>query len=202
MNPITGDSVSFGNVTKYALSKNGELCAFVSIAGDSIDSVQVAYFNTNKKKFTSVFNKPGFSENISVDEQGKQFVFTYSTDTIKEKAFDLYYSKLSKNKLTLISGEDFSNLTTGWSVSKNGNIYFNKSGSELYFGTAPKPEAAQKDTLTEDEKVSVDIWNWKDLQLQPQQLKQLDKEKKRSYIAVYFPKKDVVVQLADKELNL
>jgi len=201
MNPITGDSVSFGNVTKYALSKNGELCAFVSIAGDSIDSVQVAYFNTNKKKFTSVFNKPGFSENISVDEQGKQFVFTYSTDTIKEKAFDLYYSKLSKNKLTLISGEDFSNLTTGWSVSKNGNIYFNKSGSELYFGTAPKPEAAQKDTLTEDEKVSVDIWNWKDLQLQPQQLKQLDKEKKRSYIAVYFPKKDVVVQLADKEIK-
>ncbi len=103
--------------------------------------------------------------------------------------------------MNLISGNDFSNLTVGWTVSKNGNIYFNKSGSELYFGTAPKPELPPKDTLTEDEKVSVDIWNWKDIQLQPQQLKQLDKEKKRSYTTVYYPKKDVVVQLADKEIK-
>ncbi len=201
MNPITGDSVSFKNVTKYAFSKNGELCAFVTIAGDSIDSVHVAYYNTNKKKYTSVFNKPGFSENISVDEQGKQFVFTYSTDTIKEKAFGLYYSNLSKNKLNLISGNDFSNLTAGWSVSKNGKIYFNKTGSELYFGTAPQPVHMPKDTLTEDEKVSVDIWHWKDIQLQPQQLKQLEKEKKRSYVAVYFPKSDKITQLANEKIK-
>ncbi len=201
MNPITGDSVSFKDVTKYAFSKNGELCAFISVAGDSIDSVHVAYYNTNKKKYTSVFNKPGFSENISVDEQGKQFVFTYSTDTIKEKAFGLYYSNLLKNGLDLISGNDFSNLAADWSVSKNGKIYFNKTGSELYFGTAPQPVHIPKDTLTEDEKVSVDIWNWKDIQLQPQQLKQLEKEKKRSYVAVYFTKDKKVVQLANKEIE-
>ena len=201
MNPISGDSISFNNVTKYAFSKNGELCAFVSVAGDSIDSVHVAYYNTNKKKYTSVFNKPGFSENISVDEQGKQFVFTYSTDTIKEKAFGLYYSNLKKTKPNLISGNSFSNLVSDWTVSKNGKIYFNESGTELYFGTAPKPVHIPKDTLTDDEKVSVDIWNWKDVQLQPQQLKQLDKEKKRSYVAVYFPKNDKIVQLADKQIK-
>jgi dipeptidyl aminopeptidase/acylaminoacyl peptidase len=201
MNPITGDSVSFGNVTKYAFSKNGELCAFVSVVGDSIDSVHVAYYNTNKMKYTSAFNKPGFSENISVDEQGKQFAFTYSTDTIKEKAFGLYYSNLAKDNLNLISGDNFSNLTADWSVSKNGKIYFNEAGTELYFDTAPKPEPAPKDTLTKDEKVNVDIWNWKDIQLQPQQLKQLEKEKKRSYTAVYFPKKDKVIQLADEKIK-
>ena len=188
LNPITGDSVSFKNVTKYAFSKNGELCAFVSVAGDSIDSVHVACYNTDKKKYTSVFNKSGFSENITVDELGKQFVFTYSSDTIKEKAFGLYYSNLSKNKLNLISGNDFSNLTDNWSVSKNGKIYFNESGNELYFGTTPKPEPTPKDTLTDDEKVSVDIWNWKDIQLQPQQLKQLEKEKKRSLCCCLFSK--------------
>ena len=201
MNPITGDSVSFKNVTKYAISKNGELCAFVSVAGDSIDSVNVAYYNTNKKKYTSVFNKAGFSENISVDDQGKQLAYTFSTDTIKEKAFGLYYSNISKNNLDLISGDDFSNLKEGWSVSKNGKIYFSEQGSELYFGTAPKPEPTPKDTLTKDEKVSVDIWNWKDIQLQPQQLKQLEQEKKRSYIAVYYPKKKDLVQLADEQIK-
>jgi len=201
MNPITGDSVSFNNVTQYDFSKNGELCAFVTVTRDSIDSVQVAYYTTKKKKYISVFNKAGFSKNISVDKQGKQFVFTYSTDTIKEKAFGLYYSNLSKNSLELISGIDFSNLVNGWTVSKNGKIYFNELGTELYFGTAPKPVHIPKDTLTKDEKVSVDIWNWKDIQLQPQQLKQLDNEKKRSYVAVYFPKDNRIVQLANKQVK-
>lgn len=201
MNPITGDSVSFKNVTKYAMSKNGDLCAFISIAGDSIDSVQVAYYNTKKKKYTSVMYKPGFSENISVDNKGKQLAFTFSSDTIKEKVFGLYYSSLSKNNIDLISGDDFSELNEGWSVSKNGKIYFNDSGTELYLGTAPKPEPMPKDTLTEDEKVSVDIWNWKDIQLQPQQLKQLEDEKKRSYTAVYYPKKNHLVQLADEKIK-
>ncbi|MFK5855817.1 MAG: prolyl oligopeptidase family serine peptidase [Bacteroidota bacterium] len=201
MNPITGDSVSFKNVTKYAFSKNGELCAFVSVVGDSIDSVQVAYYNTKKQKFTSLFNKPGFSENISVDEQGKQFAFTFSTDTIKEKVFELYYSKINIAAPINISGINSSNIADGWSVSKNGKIYFNKSGSELYFGTAPKPIPLPKDTLTADEKVSVDIWNWQDIQLQPQQLKQLDNEKKRSYVAVYYPKNKSVVQLANESVK-
>ena len=200
MNPVTGDSVSFKNVTKYALSKNGDLCAFISVAGDSIDSVLVAYYNTKKQRYTSVLNQPGFSENISVDEQGKQFAFTYSSDTIKEKSFSLYYSDLSNN-INLITGDNFSRLNDGWAVSKNGKIYFNKFGSELYFGTAPKPEPIAKDTLTDDEKVSVDIWNWKDIQLQPQQLKQLEREKKRSYTAVYYPKKDQIVQLADESIK-
>ncbi len=201
LNPITGDSVSFENVTKYAISKNGNLCSFVRVMGDSIDSIQIAYYNTNNKKYSLIMNEPGYSENIEIDEQGNQFVFTFSTDTIKEKAFGLYYYDVPKNKLKFASGDSFSNLVSNWSVSENGKIYFNKSGSELYFGTVPKPVPALKDTLTEDEKVSVDIWNWKDVQLQPQQLKQLEQEQKRSYTAVYFPKKDRVIQLADEKIK-
>ncbi len=201
MNPVTGDSLSYKDVTKYDLSENGKLCAFVVAVGDSIDSVRVVYFNTGSMKFTTVFAKAGFSENISVDEEGSQIAFTYSADTIKAKAFELYYFNALKNNLHLVSGSNFSNLTSDWSVSKNGNIYFNKYGTELYFGTAPVPEPIIKDTLTADEKVSIDIWNWQDMQLQPQQLKQLASEKKRSYVAVYFPKKNKVIQLADKQIK-
>ena len=58
-----------------------------------------------------------------------------------------------------------------------------------------------KRLMGSDEKVSVDIWNWKDKQLQPQQLKQLDKEIKRSYKAVYFTGNDKIVQLADEKIK-
>ncbi len=201
MNPLTGDSVAFADVSKYIISDNGSTVAFLQKVGDSIDSVMVNYYSTINKELKTVFSDAGYSENIAMDKKGEQLVFTYSSDTIKEKAYGLYYMKLKSDNPLLVSGDNFSRLDEGWSVSPNGDFYFNDAGSELYFGTAPIPEPVPKDTLTDDEKVSVDIWNWQDLQLQPQQLKQLDKEKKRSFVAVYFPGKDKIVQLASPDMK-
>ncbi len=195
INPITGDSISFANVTKYSMSKNGKMCSFIRVLGDSIDSVQVSCFNTQTLKVSLIFSGRGYSENIVLDNKGQQVSFTFSTDTIKEKSFGLYYSVIAKKRLVPVVDSTFSSLPTGWSVSKNSKLYFNDEGSELYFGTALKPQPKTKDTLTDDEKVSVDIWNWKDIKLQPQQLKELAIEKKRSYTAVYFPPEDKVIQI-------
>jgi dipeptidyl aminopeptidase/acylaminoacyl peptidase len=201
MNPVTGDSVSFSNVTKYSFSKNGKLCSFIRIISDSIDSIQIFSYDIPAREKILLFENPGYSENIESDNQGNQIAFTYSSDTIKEKAFRLYYYYFPKRNIKLVSGNDFSKLKPGWSVSSNGKIFFNDSGKELYFGTAPKPNIVPKDTLTEDEKVSVDIWNWQDIRLQPQQLKELEKDKKRSYVAVYFPKNNKIAQLADLKVR-
>jgi hypothetical protein len=47
--------------------------------------------------------------------------------------------------------------------------YFSKDGSKLYFGIAPVPQKEPEDTLLPEEKYSVDVWNYKDDYLQPQQ---------------------------------
>lgn len=201
LNPITNDSVSFKDVKKYSWSDNGLICSFVQAFGDSIDSVRVSYYNTNSKKTSVILNKEGVSENVSVDKTGKQLAFTYSADTVEEKAMELYYYNVNAQKLVSVSGDNFSNLTPGYAVSKNGNIYFNDDATELYFGINEMPITPLKDTLTEDEKVSVDIWNWKDKKLQTQQLKELEREKKRSYLAVYFPKSDKTIQLGQPSIK-
>ncbi len=51
------------------------------------------------------------------------------------------------------------------------------------------------------EVAKVDIWNYKDDYLQPMQLKNADKELKRSYAAVYYPGSKRVIQLSDKDLE-
>ncbi len=201
LNPVTGDSVSFDHISRFAFSKNGRACAMIKTLNDSIDSVYVDVFNTKKQRLVPVFRQKGFSENISVDESGTQLAFTFSSDTAKKKAFGLYYFDIEKKDLKNVSGDQNNRLRKGWSVSKEGKIFFNKKSNELYFGTRPRPAAEPKDTLTEDEKVSLDIWNWQDNLLQPQQLKQLDREKKRSYTAVYFPKDEKLVQLAVPEME-
>jgi hypothetical protein len=199
--PITGDSVSFKNVSEFALSKNGDMAAFIQVRKDSVDSVFVSLYNTVKMESQVVFEGEGVSENVALDVKGEQLAFTFSSDTTKNKAFDLIYynikNKVSEPVLTKEFKENHSDLV----VSKFGKIQFNEKGDELYFGTVKRPEHETKDTLTEDEKVSLDIWNWKDPLLQPHQLKQLKKEQERSYEAVYFPDENKTVQLASEEIE-
>ncbi|WP_163434491.1 hypothetical protein, partial [Escherichia coli] len=61
-----------------------------------------------------------------------------------------------------------------------------------FFGTAPI--LAPKDTsLPEFERVSVDIWNHKDDYLQPVQLKNIENESRRNFLARYdFDSKSII----------
>lgn len=200
-NPISGDSLSFESVSKYSISKIGNTAAFLRVKNDSIDSVSLYVFNAKSKVDKLLFEKAGFAKNIAIDEQGEQLAYTYSSDTAKVKAYGLYYRRITANEQKLVQSNDFLFEGESWSVSPHGKIYFNEAGTELYYGTTLKPEPETKDTLTANEKVSLDIWNWKDPLLQPHQLKDLDKEKKRSYVAVYHPKSGKTIQLGKPELE-
>lgn len=199
--PISNFSTEFENVKKYSISKNGKTFAFIQSTNDSIDSVFVNSFNSHNRINKLIFSSNGYSENISVNEAGDKIVFTFSSDTTKIKTFGLLYKSVNDNDIINISGTDLNNLAEGMSISTDGKIYFNENGSELYFGIRNKPEQEIKDTLTDDEKVSVDIWNWKDNLIQPQQLKEAEKEKKRSFTAVYFPESEKLIPLGDKNLK-
>ena len=85
----------------------------------------------------------------------------------------------------------------GWAPSEFGELNFSDNGQRIFFGTNLKPMAEPKDTLLDDEKPVLDIWSWKDKELQPEQKINMDKEKKRTYLAVYLIEKDKFVQLGD-----
>jgi len=200
-NPISNFLIEFEKVKKYSLSENGKTCAFIQVKQDTTDSISAKLFDTQLLESQLLFSANGCSENISVDALGEQIAFTYSTDTTKIKSFGLFYWSSITNGLVNISGDNFSKLPENNSISTDGKIYFNELGSELYFGIRKKPEPEIKDTLTKDEKVSVDIWNWKDPLLQTQQLKEVKKEKKRSFNTVYLPDSDKLVLLGNDSLR-
>ncbi len=195
-NVSSGDSAGFDHVTHFTLSKNGKTCLFSIVPRDTVDKVVVMTFSTITQKADTLYASKAFVKNVALDENGEQAAFTFSQDTVKNKAYGLFYADLKKDKKIRVSGMNFSNLPKGWSVSTHGDIYFNKTGTELYFGTAPRPLPPLKDTLAPAEKVSLDIWTYHDTLLQPQQKVQLKREKNRSYTAVFFPKDNHLEQLA------
>ena len=107
----------------------------------------------------------------------------------------LYFSPAGKDKAEVVVKTDTAGLTKGWVISDHGAITFSEKGSRVFFGSIPRPAEEKKDDTPDSEKVSVDIWNWQDKQIMPQQILQASAERNRSYMAAYTLATKKVLQL-------
>ncbi|MBC8005075.1 MAG: hypothetical protein H7X84_06350, partial [Verrucomicrobia bacterium] len=204
LNSANGDSVSFKNVTSYYYAPLGSSVAFIRQTNDSLDAAEVMVFNTKKKNVHTLFKQTGTAKKVACDEKGLQYGFLFSTDTLKEKVYSLYYTTLATGEPKAVVTRSSKDMPLGWAPSDFSDLSFCENGKYLHFGTTFAPIAEPKDTLLEDEKPMLDIWSWKDKELQPEQKINLEKEKKRTYKAVYLIEKNQFVQLADptvREVN-
>ena len=195
LNTKTFDTLIFKNISEYYVSKNGGIVAVIQMSTDTIDSSFVKIFDTKSKKVINVFSELGVAKYLTCNNS--QLAFLHSTDTCENKSFILKFWTLKSNKVITVCNSTTSSIPKGWLPSENYSMFFSDDESKLFFGTAPKPVNNKKDTLLDDEKCNLDIWSWNDEQIQPQQLKNLDKEKKRTYLAVYHTQTNNIVQIAD-----
>lgn len=201
-NPVTGIEYRYQDVTEYAVARDGKSISFIQDIPDTskTSSFKVTVFDTQKEKSYQVFEGKGSLKKISSDNSGDYTSFIYSGDTSKIKIYDLWLSKSFDNAIKIVDSSDKS-MPPGWSVSEYSNITFSDDGTRLYFGTASKPLKEPVDTLLEEEKYKLDIWSWDDDLLQPMQKKQLDRETKRTFQAIYHTDRKVMFQLADSTIT-
>jgi len=199
-NPVSDEKYTYSDVTDFTLSSNGKLVTYLEVTGDSVDFSRIYNFDTAPKESSLIWEKEGEAKGLANDKGGKQVAFIHSGDTIEAKVFSLYGWNSKQTLAILLADTLTSGIPDGWSVSGNADPYFSEDGSRLFFGTAPKPEPEKEDTLLDEEKYRVDVWNWKDPYLQPMQLVNAGREKKRSYDAVIHSGNKQVVQLADKKM--
>jgi len=203
---VSGKQRTFKLVTEYQFSKDGKLMAYAVTAPRRSKEVQsgVYLYDVEKDVVRPISSGRGTYRNLVFDETGKQLAFVAEKNPEKApvKPFKLYYYALGKDSATAIAGPAMAGITPKWSVSGDGRVYFSKSGANLFFGTAPIPKPADT-TLVEFETAKLDIWNYKDEYLQPQQLKTLQRDLRRSYLAVIHPAEadKKVIQLADKYIE-
>jgi len=193
----SADTIVYPNVTEYNYSKKGDAIYFVQQYKDSVNTRSVLnVFDTRNGSKKVLFASEGWIEMATPGESGSKYAFLFSQDTIKEKVYALYFGTSEISAEKIVDGYT-QGIPVGWTPSNNGRIYFSEDGLKLYFGTAESPEPEPKDTLLDEDKPKLDIWNWKDLELQPQQKLEADKENKRTYLAVYHVDLKRFIQLAD-----
>lgn len=197
----TNKKADFDNVTDYAMSENGAFLLFKSEFKDSIDSVAVFIVNSIDFIKRTVIHKNGYAQSLSADKTGGNFAFYYSSDTAKNKLFDIICLETSKYSSVTLNAEHIANKPAGWKIQENEKLRFSDNGKLMYFGTSPVFKERNTDSLPDDEVVKLDVWSWNDPRLQSAQLNEIEKQKKKGYLAVYHIDKDKAVQIADSSLD-
>jgi hypothetical protein len=170
------------------------------------------------------FNKPDTLLNSYYDV--KQFTFsetgepaflaTFDTTKNEQKEFKIYcFTEVERNPTLVFihpKGRIWNydshsyflkgnlNMDTSFRINENFPIYFSKSGDNLFFGVG-KRLPIKDTTLPEFERVNVDVWNYKDDDVMTAQLKNVDAETKKSYLAKYPLFDNNVIQLGQENFE-
>lgn len=186
----------------------------------------VYLFDTQDASQRTILAGAGHYKNLSFDETGQQLAFVSNRDQLAEQrtkaenkvenksgnkddkekpaapdkeptAFTLFLWRAGEPNAKAVASAGTPGMPAGWGTSEHAEINFSKDGQRLFFGTAELPKPLDKDA---PEPVKVDLWHWKDAELQSMQKVRAEKEKQRSYRAVLHLPGLRLLQLANKNM--
>ncbi|MER3471422.1 MAG: S9 family peptidase [Chitinophagaceae bacterium] len=189
-NLLSGKERVFKNVSEYYFNTYGQKLA-IEITKSSKDSNSkngVLLFDLVKQKLDTILLGGNDFRNFAFTEDGNKLAFVGDRDTttskVLSKTYGLYLYTTGDDSAHLMIDKHSAGMVEGMTISENGAVSFSKSGKRLFFGTIPVPPL--KDTsLIDIDLVKVDIWNYKDDYLQTQQLFNLQRDLKKSFLAMY-----------------
>ncbi len=194
---------SFPFVKDYSFAKYGQGLLFATSGNDSTVKAGVYWYDLVNDKLQSLYagqSKYKF-KGLAISEDGTQTSFLVDSDTTKAQVrhFQLFHWRAGDPSAMVMDVERSMGIPQNWTVSENYSPVFSKDGGKLFFGSAPPPVVADTTRLPE-EIVSVEIWGGEDQYIYPQQNKQIDNERKRTYLAAIDLAEKRIIQLGDREV--
>ena len=199
------------SVSEAIFSDKGNRLAYIKVHGDSLQkNYSILTYDLTVRKIKKIASFRGDACKISLSSDGTMLAYLGSNDTTENKNYSLYIYDLKNDKQVKVINNLTYDIPENMTVSKNGKIYFNKDLTYLFFGVSKHKKSNNKDTIPDDEKVKLNLWSWTDTLLVSEQLANLDKDEKFTYLTVYNIKKDKIILLqknrystfkVDKKLN-
>ena len=167
-------------------------------AAAQAEGVYIWSSETNTSK--AILTGAGNYKYLRFDDAGQQFAVLSNRDELAKKAKDtqvysLFYWRIDSPQAKLLVNAESNGMTKGWAPSEHADLNFSKDGQRLFLSTAELAVAAPKNA---PEAVKVDLWHWKDPELQSMQKANAERDKQRSYRAVVHLADGKFVQLANK----
>ena len=148
---------------------------------------------------------PGRYLKVTWDREQKRAAFVSDRDDAAARAprFKAYLWDRGPGAAAAVVDSSTPGLPGTLSVSDKGQLAFSRDGSRLYVPSAhpATPPKAEADESPADEKVLVDIWNYKDDLVQPMQRIRAAQERARTYRGVYHIAEKRYTQVGDATLR-
>ena len=178
----------FPNVTQYQMHPYGQSVAVfqTKTKANTAKFILASTADTTFKTLSSaIFN----ASNLSWDEQGNQLAYLLEKDSTHkalQKDFTLAYYTANADSARYLFDRSHVVMPTHYTVGGDKKLNFSKSGAVLSLGV--QPILPIKDTsLPEFDRVSLDIWNYNDANLQSTQLKSVEASLKSTEAIVIKP---------------
>ncbi len=191
-------------ISEYMWSVNGKLLLLESSASKTNKHVKpmVLIWRSIEDRFDTLMVGANDVRSFAIDQDGYQVSFLAERDSSfnsLQKFYKLWYWKNGDKEARVLADKFSTGMNINWTVSEHYAPFFSKSGNRLFLGTAPiKP--IRDTSLIELDLVKLDIWHYKDDHLQPYQLRTVEQEKKRSYLAYADLASGKLIQLADLDV--
>jgi hypothetical protein len=190
----TGTEQKIDDVLTYTFDDSAKVLAYTVVSRDS--TKDGAYIRDLAKGTTqTLLTGRGNYRAFTFDQKQQQFVFTSDRDEFgKPNARStLYYGTMKTGKAeTLVTS---SVLPKDMRLADASPITFTRSGTALLLNIAPPPpDSIPADSLVG--KANFDLWHYRDPQLQPTQKLQVNRERNKTYQAIYNLSSKKLVQLS------
>jgi len=196
----TGTNVSVANVSDYAISADDRSVAYATQSKDGkADGMHVRALDGGAARDLAV--GPGHFTNVTFSPEGAQLAYlsdasTYASDAPHYALFALDAAAAATPVKLVDAATD--GLPTTLAPSTNGTLAFTKDGKKLFLGTAAVPTPQPMNT---PEPMGVDLWSYRDSQLQSVQKHDADIIAKRTLRGVVDLATGRYVQLASSQMR-
>ena len=184
----------------FCFSKKGKYLAYIQ--KKEKDSLRLNIIDLEMKKsvlnlkYQKKYKLPVWNDNEGI------VAYKHCNDSIKEEENYLFttYDFASKKQKTY--GQKDSILFNKYAINEFDELQFSSSKNQiLFFGLSDRKNKYKKDSILKSEKPKVDLWHYKDLKIQSQQISEL-KWNKGGYTASLYIVTEKVHQLSNDTLKI
>jgi dipeptidyl aminopeptidase/acylaminoacyl peptidase len=198
-NLATGVESTVPEVVEYGWNRDGSWLAY-GVSSKAGDADGAFARKTSDGAAIALHTGKGNYKGFEFDEAGTQLAFVsdqaeYASAVSPYRA---YYWTAGANAASEIVSASTAGMPQDFAVSEHGSLRFSKDGARLFLGTAPKPEPERDEDAPAP--LKVDLWHWKDPQLQPMQQVRATQTRERNFRGVVHLKDKRFVQLALPDL--
>jgi dipeptidyl aminopeptidase/acylaminoacyl peptidase len=200
-NLADGSSITIGNVASFALNKEETLLA-LDIESDSKNSGVQIYDPAARKLTTVVWGKESVTNLVWADKTDALAFMRATPDDKKDGDWNTIILATNLKSKPVVTGMDVTKLSgfpQGKRVAEFGGLFLDDDAKVVGFGI--KDWQDKKKAGKPDEKAAIDVWHWKDLDIQPKQRTMAPTETRRTALCFWRPADNSFLQVTDDKIR-